>query len=185
MCKYNASAQIIFLLVNSFTLNWLMHTIQKPIIWASLSCCFSFPTVIKQTGPKKSDWLQMSIHILLYIFFLTQKPRLITKDKKKFKSSVSLYSRRYHFVVANNKTLWTECKQDLISSLYFRVFLPNGPSPADSKTWAASCDTTVTAPTADSWFTSPFGVPSGIITNPCFWKYKRKTFYSFKTSAKK
>lgn len=45
---------------------------------------------------------------------------------------------------------------------------PSGPSPADSSTWAASWDTTVIPEDTDSWLTSPFGVPSGMMTSPCF-----------------
>ena len=50
---------------------------------------------------------------------------------------------------------------------------PSGPSPADSSNWAASWETTVIPEDWGSWLTSPFGVPSGMITSPCFWDEKR------------
>lgn len=62
-----------------------------------------------------------------------------------------------------------EVQEDSINpSQYSGGVLPSGPSPADSKTWAASWDTTVMAPTTGSWWTSPLGVPSGMMTKPCF-----------------
>lgn len=45
---------------------------------------------------------------------------------------------------------------------------PSGPSPADSSTWAASWETTVIPEDRGSWLTSPLGVPSGMMTSPCF-----------------
>lgn len=45
---------------------------------------------------------------------------------------------------------------------------PSGPSPADSSSWAASWETTVIPEGWGSWLTSPLGVPSGMMTSPCF-----------------
>ncbi|KAG7262824.1 hypothetical protein CRUP_018548 [Coryphaenoides rupestris] len=38
-----------------------------------------------------------------------------------------------------------------------------------SSTWAASCDTTVMPEVWGSGWKSPFGMPSGMMTSPCFW----------------
>lgn len=57
--------------------------------------------------------------------------------------------------------------------LCFFAHSPSGPSPTDSSSWAASWETTVIPEDWGSWLTSPFGVPSGMITSPCFCNNKK------------
>lgn len=60
---------------------------------------------------------------------------------------------------------------DWISIVWYERMIsvsPSGPSPADSSSWAASWETTVIPEDWGSWLTSPLGVPSGMMTSPCF-----------------
>lgn len=70
----------------------------------------------------------------------------------------------------NCQTIWYSNFSIVLSVVMRQVSSdsPSGPSPADSSTWAASWDTTVIPEDTDSWLTSPFGVPSGMMTSPCF-----------------
>lgn len=164
-------------------LSLIMHTSKELFSWNTMEniliqkmtllskmCSDSFQT---GTGPRE---LISFKHLSTCFFLLKRYISLFTQNKQKIKinpqSCISIYSRSITGAcICNCKShpLWTRGNKDLKNSIkYVRVFLPSGPSPADSKTWAASCDTTVIVPTTDSWFTSPFGVPSGIITSPCF-----------------
>lgn len=132
-----------------------------------------FVSIKTGTGPRE---LISFKHLSTHFFLPKDTSVFFTQYQQKIKispgSCISIYSRSITGTcICNCKShpLRTGGNKALKNSIkYARIFLPSGPSPADSKTWAASCDTTVIVPTTDSWFTSPFGVPSGIITNPCF-----------------